>query len=200
MTPADRNGDSGLQERSRALPERVARFVQNRETVKKCRKGRDIESGGSAAGRSACGRGARSKELALSTGQAARYCYVTSYTIVNWIHSGKLKAQKTAGGQYRIRLGELRDFMRETEMRTDLLDEEENVRPYCWEFHCQLGEQLSACDDCLTHRSGAEHCYELRGEVPLSECLFHDCTNCEYYQTWGPHGVRTNSLESLSHH
>ena len=197
---ADRAGNSDLQEQQCAIQGRVARFVQNRETVKKGRKEEDIESGENAAGRSACGRGARSKDSALSTGQAARYCYVTSYTIVNWIRSGKLKAQKTAGGQYRIRVGELRDFMRETEMQTDLLDAEENIRPYCWEFYCQLSEQLSACDDCLVHRSGTERCYELRGEVPLSECLFHDCTNCEYYQTWGPNGVRTNALESLSHH
>jgi excisionase family DNA binding protein len=176
--------------------ERVARFVQNVETMKKGGRAKGMESDGTAAGRSASGRVMRCKQLALSTGQAARYCYVTSYTIVNWIHSGKLKAQKTAGGQYRIRLGELREFMRENEMQTDLLDEEENVRPYCWEFHCQLGTHLSACDDCLVYRSGAERCYELRGEVSLSECLFNDCTNCEHYQNWGPHGVRTNSLES----
>ena len=178
----------------------MAQFVQNDETVKKGGKAKDVETGGSAAGRFVSGRSARSKELALSTGQAARYCYVTSYTIVNWIRAGKMKAQKTAGGQYRIRLGDLRKFMRETEMPTDLLDEEESVRPYCWEFHCEQGEQLSACDDCLVHRSGTERCYELRGEVPLSECLLHDCTKCEYYQTWGPHGVRTNALESPSHH
>lgn len=145
------------------------------------------------------GRTARSRESALSTGQAARYCYVTSYTIVNWIRSGKLKAQKTAGGQYRIRLGDLREFMRETEMPTDLLDEEEEVRPYCWEFHCEPGEHLSGCQDCLVYRSGAERCYELRGEVPLAECLFQDCASCEYYQTWGPHRVRANSLASSPH-
>lgn len=158
-----------------------------------------MENGETAACHCPPGRGARNNDRALSTGQAARYCYVTSYTIVNWIHSGKLNAQRTAGGQYRIRLGELREFMRETEMPTDLLDEEANVRPYCWEFHCQLGEQLSVCDDCLVHRSGAEHCYELRGEVSLAKCLIHDCTNCEYYQTWGPHGVRTNAPESRPH-
>jgi hypothetical protein len=44
---------------------------------------------------------------------------ITSYTIVNWIHTRALKAQKTAGGQYRIRLGDLRDFMRANDMRTE---------------------------------------------------------------------------------
>lgn len=137
-------------------------------------------------GRSPSERERRGKELALSTGQAARYCYVTSYTIVNWIRTGKLKAQKTAGGQYRIRVGELREFMRGNDMRTDLLEEEQNIRPYCWEFHCQPGEEIPACERCLVHRSGAENCYELRRVIPSTECLFDDCTSCGYYQTWGP--------------
>ncbi len=128
--------------------------------------------------------------LALSTGQAARYCYVTSYSIVNWIRTGKLKAQKTVGGQFRIRVDDLRQFMRENNMRTDLLEEEQHIRPYCWEFNCQPGEEgFGRCEACLVYRSGAENCYELRGVIPPSECLFHDCTSCAYYQTWGPVGA-----------
>ncbi len=114
---------------------------------------------------------------------------MTSYTIVNWIRTGKLKAQKTAGGQYRICVGDLREFMRENDMRRDLLEQEQNIRPYCWEFHCQPGQEVSACENCLVRRSGAENCYELRGVIPPSECLFDDCTNCEYYRTWGPLGA-----------
>ena len=134
----------------------------------------------------------RDRDLALSTGQAARYCYVTSYTIVNWIHTRRLKAQKTAGGQYRIRMGDLREFMRANDMRTDLLEEEQGIRPYCWEFHCQPGAEVSVCDDCLVRRSGAENCYELRAVFPLSECLFHECTSCEYYRIWGPPGSQVS--------
>lgn len=127
--------------------------------------------------------------MALSTGQAARYCYVTSYTIVNWIRTGKLLAQKTAGGQYRIRVGDLREFMRESDMRTDLLEEEQHIRPYCWEFHCQPGEEIPVCENCLVCRSGAENCYELRGVIAASDCLFDDCTRCDYYRTWGSLGA-----------
>jgi excisionase family DNA binding protein len=135
----------------------------------------------------------RDRELALSTGQAARYCYVTSYTIVNWIRTGKLKAQKTAGGQYRICVGDLCKFMRANNMRTDLLEEEQHIRPYCWEFNCQPGDEgFGRCEGCLVYRSGAENCYELRGVIPASECLFDDCTSCEYYQTWGPGGAQAN--------
>lgn len=131
----------------------------------------------------------RDRELALSTGQAARYCYVTSYTIVNWIRTGKLEAQKTAGGQYRIRVCDLHTFMRASGMRTDLLEEEQHIRPYCWEFHCDPGEEIPTCENCLVRRSGTENCYELRGAIPLSECLFDDCENCEYYRAWGPHAL-----------
>jgi excisionase family DNA binding protein len=130
--------------------------------------------------------------LAFSTGQAARYCYVTSYTIVNWIQMGRLKAQRTAGGQYRIRVGDLRQFMRKNGMRTDLLEEEQNIRPYCWEFHCQPGQEGSACEDCLVRRSGAENCFELRDVIPRKGCLFDDCRNCEYYRIWGPHGLQSD--------
>jgi excisionase family DNA binding protein len=145
--------------------------------------GRSAGSGGS---RASSAPTRRDRELALSTGQAARYCYVTSYTIVNWIQARRLKAQKTAGGQYRIRVGDLRAFMRANDMRTDLLEEEQGIRPYCWEFHCQPGDEVSACDECPVRRWGIANCYEVREVIPLSECLFDDCASCEYFQIWGP--------------
>ena len=66
--------------------------------------------------------------LAYTTGQAARFCYVTSDTILNWIHAGSLMAQRTAGGQYRIRREDLIAFMREHGMRTDVLEADRPVR------------------------------------------------------------------------
>jgi excisionase family DNA binding protein len=150
---------------------------ETRETAK---------SGRTGVSRPASARNKPDKALALSSGQAARYCYVTPDTIVNWIQTRRLKAQKTAGGQYRIRVGDLRGFMRENDMRTDLLEEEQGIRPYCWEFHCQPGEEVSACDHCPIRRSGAENCYELRKMIPLADFLFEECSNCEYYKIWGP--------------
>ena len=67
--------------------------------------------------------------LAFTTGQAARYCYVTSDTILNWIHAKVLVAQRTVGGQYRIRREDLIQFMREHGMRTDQLETELHPRP-----------------------------------------------------------------------
>jgi excisionase family DNA binding protein len=164
----------------------LAQFVHKLETMESHERRESGKSGRTGGSRSSLGRTSQHRESALSTGQAARYCYVTSYTIVNWIQTRKLQAQKTAGGQYRIRVGDLREFMRANDMRTDLLEEEQGIRPYCWEFHCRLGEETSACEDCPVRRSGAENCYELRRAIPLSESLFEECTSCEYYKIWGP--------------
>ena len=73
--------------------------------------------------------------LALTTGQAAKCCFVTSDTMVNWIKADLLRAQRTAGGQYRILLSDLRAFMCSRGMSTELLDDAPGDRPMCWEFH-----------------------------------------------------------------
>jgi excisionase family DNA binding protein len=123
---------------------------------------------------------------ALSTGQAARYCYVTSETILNWIRSGGLHAQRTAGGQFRIRLQDLRAFMAEAGMSTALLDEEKDIRPYCWEFHCEISARYGrpsreVCEGCLVHRSGTLNCWELHALLPLTARKNDRCSECEYF-------------------
>jgi len=123
---------------------------------------------------------------AFSTGQAARFCYVTSGTILNWIRSGRLDAQRTAGGQYRVPADELRGFMVRNGMNTRLLDAEEDERPYCWEYHCQISSRygspsLEVCGQCLVHRSGTSNCWELHGLLPITARRFDRCEECEYY-------------------
>ncbi len=119
-------------------------------------------------------------DQAFSTGQVARYCYVTADTIVNWINSGKLQAQRTAGGQFRVRLDDLREFMNASGMRTDLLDAEHGVRPYCWEFHCQ-GTLADECRDCVVYRSGAWNCFTLAELHPTARRRGGPCDECEYH-------------------
>ncbi len=43
----------------------------------------------------------------LTTGQAARFCSVKPDTILKWIKRGRLRAERTAGGHYRIQRQEL---------------------------------------------------------------------------------------------
>jgi len=136
----------------------------------------------------------RAKARALSSGQAARFCYVTSETILNWIRSHRLTAQRTAGGQYRIPLEDLRAFMIENGMDTALLDVEKDIRPYCWEFHCQITARYGSpsqelCEGCLVHRSGTLNCWELHGLLPLTARRFDTCLDCEYHRSFnGPKG------------
>ena len=133
--------------------------------------------------------------LALTTGQAARYCFVTSETILNWIRTGQLAAQRTAGGQYRIRVPDLRQFLVAHNMSTELLEEETGTEPYCWEYHRGLlegGEGMGAlCVGCPVFRAGARACWELHELLPAGRRLIPDCGECEYYQRYGPeHGPR----------
>ena len=131
----------------------------------------------------------RSKRLALSTGQVARYCYVSSDTILKLINSDQLRAQRTVGGQYRITIEDLKRFMIEHGMRTELLDAEEGIRPFCWEFHCNAGAgdpspEDAKCRHCIAYRTGALNCFELRDMIPRDLVRCPDCKQCEYFNSW----------------
>ncbi len=54
------------------------------------------------------------RKTSLSTGDLAKYCQVTSATIVNWIRAGKLDVYSTPGGQYRMELSKFRKFLLES--------------------------------------------------------------------------------------
>jgi excisionase family DNA binding protein len=128
---------------------------------------------------------------AFSSGEAARFCFVTSETILNWIRSGQLLAQRTAGGQYRIRASDLRLFMTESGMDTGILDEQEQERPDCWEFHGQIvarfgNSSQEVCAGCLVRRSGARNCWELHGLLPLTACRHSHCEDCCYFTRFSP--------------
>ncbi len=123
------------------------------------------------------------RPLALTTGQAARHCLVSADTIANWISSGRLPAQRTAGGQYRIRPEDLRAFMRAHAMRTDLLDCETGHSPRCWEFwSARLGD-ATTCADCPVRRSDAAVCQAVRPLLPGGTQRAPSCVYCVYLAT-----------------
>ncbi|MBN1652759.1 MAG: excisionase family DNA-binding protein [Deltaproteobacteria bacterium] len=135
--------------------------------------------------RSYAGRGSKTR-IAVTTGEAARYCLVTADSIVNWISAGLLPAQRTAGGQYRIRIDDLRSFMTSRGMRTDLLELEIGKPPTCWEFwssispHPISAETAPGCIDCPVYRSRASVCYEVRPLLPGGTVRALECCDCEY--------------------
>ena len=123
--------------------------------------------------------------LAVSSGRAARYCLVSSDTIANWIGAGRLPAQRTAGGQYRIRLSDLRAFMKAHEMRTDLLEEELGHTPVCWQFWSERGDRgqtdpPATCVECPVYRGRAEVCHEVRPLLPGGTLRALSCADCDF--------------------
>jgi len=120
---------------------------------------------------------------ALSTGQAAKFCLVTADTIVNWIKHNRLTARRTAGGQYRILVRDLRQFMNEQGMETDLLDGAFEQRRYCWEYCDDRGLEPilgASCTDCLVRRSRSLDCFELRSALSSQGDELDVCARCRY--------------------
>ena len=129
------------------------------------------------------------KSRALTTGQAASYCFVTPDTILNWINDGILPAQQTAGGRYRIRIESLREFMQERGMSIEALDENMEGRPSCWDYHRSSqthhrSEYGTTCKTCIIFKSQARNCWVLRGFLPMIHCRSTECGLCDYYTRW----------------
>ena len=125
----------------------------------------------------------------MTSGQAANYCFVTSDTILNWIKADCLPAQRTVGGQYRIRIDDLRHFMKRHGMSTEFLDQELETRSFCWEFHAALNDGKTCngrvpCDECLVKKAMAFDCFALRAACPNGRWLAPECAGCEYARKW----------------
>lgn len=58
-------------------------------------------------------------ESVLTTGDVARRCQVTTMTVLNWIKAGRLKAYKTPGGHYRIRMDDFNAFVTQHDMPSE---------------------------------------------------------------------------------
>ncbi len=127
--------------------------------------------------------------IALSSGKAAQYCLVSPGTIVNWITGGMLEAQRTVGGQFRIRVDDLRSFMRDHGMRTDQLDGDFGLHPNCWEYWEQRSKDTDYegynpnCTDCPVYKSRATRCHEVRPLLPGGIQQAHSCKDCLFFST-----------------
>ncbi|MFC1601324.1 helix-turn-helix domain-containing protein [Candidatus Sumerlaeota bacterium] len=127
-----------------------------------------------------------SSRLALTTSRAAQYCFVSKGTIQNWIKSGRLAAQRTAGGQFRVRVDQLRDFMLENNMTVAALEYDYCVSRVCscWEYFEKIGghaKEERDCANCVVKQTRAARCFELRKHVEDGKvhCRL-ECDDCEY--------------------
>jgi excisionase family DNA binding protein len=124
----------------------------------------------------------------LTTTQAARLLSVSPDTVLKWVKAGKVKSYRTLGGHFRIPSSELGTISTEAAAVSGAADGVPVAAPYkyCWEFLAGGDQIKDECKDCITFRSRARRCYELK-ELPgglgcLNVLCDTECTNCEYYR------------------
>lgn len=133
----------------------------------------------------------------LTTTQAARLLSVSPDTVLKWVKAGKVKSYRTLGGHFRIPASELDGLAAtKTPVESRPADPQSPVHQYCWEYLAEGNEIKAECRDCVTFRSRARRCYELRDLPGGLGCLNlmcdTDCADCEYYKL--VHGQGLNIL------
>jgi len=129
----------------------------------------------------------RNKEF-LTTSQAAKLLSVSPDTVLKWVKAGKIKSNRTLGGHFRIPASEIKIFNGAASEDLDKNNNNHLAVPYqyCWEYLAAGGAIKSECRDCITFRSRASRCYELK-DIPgglgcLNLMCDTECTSCEYFK------------------
>ena len=121
----------------------------------------------------------------VSTGKAAKLCSVTPDTVLKWIKAGRIPANRTAGGHYRIDRELLLTIIESGELpdQQELMDK---AFRFCWEYYGDEGQIGEQCANCIVFRSRALRCYEVS---ELSKDQGHakafcrsTCDDCEYFR------------------
>jgi excisionase family DNA binding protein len=129
----------------------------------------------------------------FTTNDIAQMCNVTRQTVINWIKTGKLKANLTPGGHRRVLHEELVSFFKENQMEVSVIQDYEERHgwriPFCWEYFAVGFASRSSrhqCDCCLVKEARAQRCYAL---APLmrkeGETCHTDCEGCGFYKRYG---------------
>lgn len=126
-----------------------------------------------------------------STIEAAKYCRVTRFTIINWIEKGLIQAQKTAGGHRRILFCDLVKFMHEYKMDVaDInLHYPATAFKWCWEYNRENGKEHE-CRECIVFKTGTKRCFSLREETNHKKIFCKkECADCSYYKNFRDESV-----------
>jgi excisionase family DNA binding protein len=128
----------------------------------------------------------------LTTTQAAKLLSVSPDTVLKWVKAGKVKSYRTLGGHFRIPADELTLPASEAAASPTESTHASSFQ-YCWEYLAGDGDIKSECKDCITYRSRASRCYELKdlpGEFGCLNILCDtECADCEYYKIVSNQGV-----------
>lgn len=129
----------------------------------------------------------------FTTNDIAQMCNVTRQTVINWIKTGKLKANLTPGGHRRVLRDDLVAFFEQNGMEVSIIqDYEEKHRrkvPYCWEYFATGFASRGSrheCHRCPVNLSRAKRCYTLARLMRKVDNFCHtDCDRCGFYQRYG---------------
>ncbi len=129
----------------------------------------------------------KNKEF-LTTSQAAKLLSVSPDTVLKWVKAGKIKSNRTLGGHFRIPISEIGVFNGSSSVNLNTENNNHLAVPYqyCWEYLAADGPIKSECKDCITFRSRASRCYELK-DIPgglgcLNLMCDTECPSCEYFK------------------
>ena len=130
----------------------------------------------------------------LTTTQAARLLCVSPDTVLKWVKAGKIRSYRTLGGHFRIPLSELDVPEAPGEVETNGSPAGRPlVHQYCWEYLAAGGPVKEECKECITYRSRARRCYELKDLPGGMGCLNllcdTDCDDCDYYKVVKGQGI-----------
>lgn len=124
----------------------------------------------------------------LTTTEAAKLLSVSPDTVLKWVRAGKVNSYRTLGGHFRIPVSELnipKSSQKSPAAKTPEDKELSPVHQYCWEYLAGGGEIDPKCKDCITFRSRAQRCYELKDLPGEFGCLNlmcdTNCAECDYY-------------------
>ena len=128
----------------------------------------------------------------FTTNDIALMCNVTRQTVINWIKTGKLKANLTPGGHRRVLREDLVVFFRDNRMEEARIQEyEENHKqriPYCWEyFSIGFASRSSRheCEKCPAKLAKAQRCYviaDLLGDN--GRYCNTECSDCAFFKRY----------------
>jgi excisionase family DNA binding protein len=135
----------------------------------------------------------------LSTGRAASLCGVTKDSVLKWIRKGKLRAERTVGGHFRIDPRDLR-LLCSASLSPGCVGVTEpgdsSLSLHCWEYMSSSGILRAECKECVVYESGAMWCFRLVGK---GEDVGHkrqfcggSCQECSFYRR--ANGLPTNLL------
>jgi len=135
----------------------------------------------------------------LTTGQAAKVCSVTPDTILKWIRKGRLEAQRTAGGHFRIERRDIDSLIHPAAAEEPSASESPECFARglrCWEYLSDRGTVRDDCRKCVVYRVGAAKCFLMADLAPeighARRFCESSCEDCVYYRRVT--GLATNVL------